>query len=224
MPTLTVIAPVADRSLVSVARTRAELRISDADLSTDVLADWIRDDSDAVCAACGAAADQKRRRTFLAESLAIAYSPSEAGAARRLILPWRPGLDAATLAVRVDGVLLAADAWDLDPGALLLTRRDGGAWGGGAGGGGAWGGAVGISGTAGWAPGDVPASLRQAVLRLVRLRWEGMGRDLTLKAVSAEGSIREEYWVGGIGAGGSGIPADIMAALRSEGLVAPAVG
>lgn len=214
MPTLTAIAPVADRSLVSVARVRAELRITEADLPTDLLAGWIRDDSDAVCAACGAAADQKRRRTFLSESLTIVYSPSEAVDARRLILPWRLAFDLTTVAVSVGGFLLDADAWDLDAGALLLTRRNGFTWGD----------SVAITGTAGWEPSDVPASLRQAVLRLVRLRWEGMDRDLTLKAFSAEGSVREEYWVGGTGAGGGGIPADIMAALRSEGLVAPTVG
>lgn len=214
MPALTVAAPVTDRSLVTVARVRAELGITEADLSTEVLTDWIRDDSDAVCAACGAAADQKRRRTFLAEAVTIVYSPAEARAARRLVLPWRPALDATTVAVTVGGTVLEAGTWDLDPDALLLARRGGGCWGDG----------VAITGTAGWNPPDVPASLRQAVLRLVRLRWEGMGRDLTLKAISTEGAVREEYWIGGTGPGGSGIPADIMAALRAEGLVAPAMG
>ncbi|MBP2233087.1 hypothetical protein J2847_006422 [Azospirillum agricola] len=214
MPALTVAAAVADRSLVDVARVRAELGISAAALADDVLAGWIRDDSDAVCAACGAAADQKRRRTFLAEDVTITFSAAEASRARRLLLSWRLALDSTTVAVRVGGALLDAGAYDLDPDALLLSRRDGGSWGDG----------VVVTGTAGWAPGDVPAALRQAVLRLVRLRWEGRSRDLTLKAISLEGSVREEYWIGGTGPGGSGIPADIMAALRAEGLVAPAVG
>lgn len=214
MPALTVAAPVADRSLVDVARVRVDLGITEADLSTDVLTAWIRDDSDAVCAACGAAADQKRRRTFLAEAVTITYSPAEAWGARRLILPWRLALDASTVAVRIGGVLLDGAAWDLDPDALLLARRGGGSWGDG----------VVVTGTAGWAPSEVPASLRQAVLRLVRLRWEGRDRDLALKAISAEGSVREEYWIGGTGPGGNGIPADILAALRADGLIAPAMG
>ncbi|QCG92313.1 hypothetical protein [Azospirillum sp. TSH100] len=220
MPALTVTAPVADRSLVTVARVRAELGITEADLSTEVLTDWIRDDSDAVCAACGAAADQKRRRTFLEEAVTITFSPLEVRTARRLVLPWRPALDAFTVDVRVGGVLLDAEAWHLDPAALLLSRRDGCSWGGGGG----WNDDVVITGTAGWVPDEVPASLRQGVLRLVRLRWEGKGRDLTLKAISTEGAVREEFWIGGTGPGGSGIPADIMAALRAEGLVAPAMG
>lgn len=219
MPALTVAAPVADRSLVTVARVRAELGITEADLSTEVLTDWIRDDSDAVCAACGAAADQKRRRTFLAEAVTITFSPLEVRTARRLVLPWRPALEDITVGVRVGGALLDAQAWHLDPAALLLSRRDGGSWGGCS-----WTDDVVITGTAGWEPDEVPASLRQAVLRLVRLRWEGKGRDLTLKAISTEGAVREEFWIGGTGPGGNGIPADIMAALRAEGLVAPAMG
>ncbi|AWK90352.1 hypothetical protein [Azospirillum thermophilum] len=214
MPTLTVAAPVGDRSLVDAARVRAELGVTPADLSDEVLAGWIRDDSDLVCGACRVAADQRRRRTFLEEAVTIAYTAAEAAAVRQLILPWRPGLDPATLVVAVDGVPLDPAAYTLDSDALLLARVDRQSWGG----------AVTIAGTAGWVMADVPAALRSAVIRLVRLRHEAAGRDLALKALSIEGSTREEYWIGGTGPGGSGIPADIMAGLRSENLVCPVIG
>ncbi|MCW2243582.1 hypothetical protein [Azospirillum canadense] len=91
MPTLTVAPPVADRSLVDLRTVKAELGITDT-ASDALLARWIKEDSDAVCAACGVAPDQMGRRTFLAEAVTISYRADEVPGGYRptpLILPWR---------------------------------------------------------------------------------------------------------------------------------------
>ncbi|PWC69104.1 hypothetical protein TSH7_01270 [Azospirillum sp. TSH7] len=167
MPTLTVSAPVADRSLVSLATVKAELGITDT-ASDTMLTRWIKELSDSVCEVCGVAADQAGRRTFLSEGVTIAYRAQEIPEGldpAPLILPWRVPVSIST--VTVDGTALTvADDVEVEPMAGLLWRLN----------------ADGcrtrweqsrtlLTGTAGWALSDVPAAISSAVTDAVRYRW-----------------------------------------------------
>lgn len=209
MPKLIVSNPVVDRSLVDLSRVKTELGITGTERD-DLLRDWIRDDSDLVCEVCGVAPDQKGRRTFLSERITVTLTADEA-ASSTLILPWRKPVDLADLTVAVSGALVHESGYSLDADACLLERS----------GAGIWVGPIAITASAGWIMADIPAALRSAVIRLARLRWEGRGRDLALKAKAVEGVGREEYWVGGTGPNGSALPSDVLGALQAAGLVAP---
>ncbi|WP_188263161.1 hypothetical protein [Azospirillum tabaci] len=209
MPKLIVAHAVADRSLVDLSRVKSELGITGPE-QDELLRAWIKDDSDAVCEACGVAPDQKGRRTFLAEEVSINFSAAEA-ASGALVLPWRLPFDQDSLVVSIAGTDIVAGAYTMDAGAGLLNID----------GFGRWGVAVTVTGTVGWELQEVPAVLRNAVARLARLRWATKRRDPTLKAKEVEGVGREEYWIGGTGPNGSSIPADVLRALQDAGLAAP---
>lgn len=169
MPTLTVSAAVADRSLVSLTTVKAELGITGTDADRDaMLGRWIKELSDNVCEVCCVATDQVGRRTFLAEPVSIAYRSQEVPCGSDptpLILPWRVPLTVST--VTVDGVsLTVADDVEIEPLAGLLWRLNADGcrtrW---------ERGRVVITGTAGWLLADVPAALSSAVTDAVRYRW-----------------------------------------------------
>ena len=190
MPTLTVSAAVADRSLVSLATVKAELCITDT-TNDALLTRWVKELSDAVCEVCGVAPDQAGRRTFLAEPVSIAYRAQEVPCGfdpAPLIMPWRIPLNIDTLTV--DGTALTvADDVELEPMAGLLWRLNGNGcrtrW---------ERGRVVITGTAGWVLADVPAALSSAVTDAVRYRWYAHTRGAPLLRSYENPDVEKMSW------------------------------
>lgn len=203
MPILTVATPATDRALVTLARVKVELSITDA-ASDDLLTGWIIAESARICDVCGVAADQKGRRTFLAEECVVSLSPSEVGRGP-IIMPWR--IPVAVSAVLVDGAPLASDEYEVEPMAGLVWRLDA-----------AdhridWPSArIAITMDGGWDAEDLPAPLTEAALALVTARWFAKDRDPSLKQIKVEGEGEETYWVGGTSTDG-GLPSDIAGIL-----------
>lgn len=210
MPTLTVSAPVSDRSLVSLATVKAELGITDT--TNDVmLTRWVKELSDTVCEVCSVAADQAGRRTFLSEPVSIAYRAQEVPCGHDpapLILPWRIPLDIDT--ATVDGTALAvADDVELEPMAGLLWRLNADGcrtrW---------ERGRVVITGTGGWLLADVPAALSSAVTDAVRYRWYAHTRgDPLLRSIDVDGVDAVTFMDAGKVQMDGGLPAEIVARL-----------
>ncbi|MFP5513345.1 MAG: hypothetical protein ACLGJC_09715 [Alphaproteobacteria bacterium] len=212
MPTLTVSAPVADRSLVTLATVKAELGITGTDADRDaMLTRWIKELSDSVCEVCGVATDQAGRRTFLSEAVTIAYRTQEVPCGldpAPLILPWRIPFTVST--VTVDGVsLTVADDVEVEPLSGLLYRLDSDGermrW---------ERGRVVITGTAGWALNDMPAAISSAVTDAVRYRWYAHTRgDPLLRSIDVDGVDAVTFLDAGKVELTGGIPTEIAARL-----------
>ncbi|BAI71474.1 hypothetical protein AZL_020390 [Azospirillum sp. B510] len=215
MPIVTVTTPAADRRLCSTGALKTELGI-DAD---DTLFDaWLEAEalsaSDLVAAACGVRGDDAGDAppTFREEIAIVTFSVDEAGGAEALFLPWRR--PARVSVVSVSGSTLDPASYRAMSKAGLIERLSAAGcvvpW---------RRSAAAVTISSGWALGKVPTELQDAVKRLVRLRWESRDRDLAVKAEETDGTGRTEYWVGSMGAGGSALPADVLAALRAGGFV-----
>lgn len=221
MPSLTVSATVADRSLVTLSALKADLGITGTDDDTR-LTQWIKDDSDAVCEACGVAADQAGRRTFLQEAVTIAYRPSEVPARgidpAPLILPWRLPLEVDTVTENGTALTVADDV-EAEPMAGLLWRLDARGerthW---------VGGRIVITGTAGWLLADVPTPLRRAVIDCVKLRWDAKDQNSYVTRERVDGVGEQQFWVGDVPNSVGGIQGSTIQALSAAGLVNIAVG
>lgn len=215
MPIVTVTTSASDRRLCSIAALKAELGIDDAETVFDP---WLEAEalsaSDLVAAACGVVGDDNGDAppTFREEVASITFGVDEADGAEALFLPWRR--PARVTAVSLGGDALDASAYRAMGRAGLLERLS----------------AAGcvipwrratavITISSGWSADKVPTELQEAVKRLVRLRWEAKDRDLAVKAEETDGTGRTEYWVGGMGAGGSSLPAEVLAALKAGGFV-----
>ncbi|WP_376959660.1 hypothetical protein ABNQ39_07055 [Azospirillum sp. A26] len=213
MSIVTVAIPAPDRRLCSTAALKIELGIGDDDTLFDA---WLEAEvlsaSDLVAAACGVRGDDDGDvpPTFREEVAIITFSFDEAGAADALFLPWR--WPARVTAVSVGGETLAPSSYRAMGRAGLIERLSAAGcvvpWRRAA--------AV-VTISSGWALDKVPTELQDAVKRLVRLRWESKDRELAVKAEETDGTGRTEYWVGGMGAGGSALPADVLAALKAGG-------
>ncbi|MFC5353553.1 hypothetical protein [Azospirillum himalayense] len=210
MPTLTVSAAVADRSLVTLATVKAELGITDTTNDT-LLTRWIKELSDNVCEVCAVAADQLGRRTFLTEAVTVAYRSSEVPDSldpSPLILPWRIPFSVST--VTVDGVsLTVADDVEVQPMAGLLYRLDSNGertrW---------ERGRVVITGSGGWAQGDMPAALSSAVTDAVRYRWFAHTRgDPLLRSIDVDGVDEVTFMDAGKVQLVNGLPAEVASRL-----------
>lgn len=221
MPVLTVGSAAADRRLVALSAMKTELGIATGDTSYDAkLSGWLLAASDIVASVCNLAADQQGRRTFITEALSIAYRASEVpewcGKARPLLLPWR--LPMTVSAVSVDGAALDASLFECEPMAGLLYRLDSDGerthW---------TRGRITITASAGWAQADVPEVARQAVIRYVRERYDGDGRNTLLKSETVENVGEFAYWIGPTSKGDA-LPPDVVDSLRAAGLVNVAVG
>lgn len=209
MPTVIVATPAGERRLCSIAALKTELGIDEGDTLFD---GWLETEalsaSDRVAEACGVAGDDTGDAppTFAEEVGVITFDPAEAGG-DTLILPWRQ--PARVTAVTVGGVALDPALYRAEPKAALLIRQNG-----------RWGGApVAVTVKSGWVADKMPTALQDAVKRLVRQRWEAKDRELAVKVEQTEGAGRTEYWVGSMGASGSALPADVLAALQAGGFV-----
>lgn len=210
MPVLTVSAPVADRSLVSLATVKAELGITDT-ASDTMLTRWVKELSDAVCEVCGVAADQAGRRTFLSEGFSISYRAQEIPEGldpSPLILPWRIPVTIST--VTVDGTALTvADDVEVEPLSGLLWRLNADGcrtrW---------ERGRVVITGTGGWLLADVPAALSSAVTDAVRYRWYAHTRgDPLLRSIDVDGVDAVTFMDAGKVQMDGGLPSEIASRL-----------
>jgi len=212
MPTLTVSDAVADRSLVTLATVKSELGITGTDADRDaMLTRWIKELSDNVCETCAVAADQFGRRTFLTEGVTVSYRAQEVPCGTDpapLILPWRIPFTVST--VTVDGVALTvADDVEVEPMAGLLYRlnSDGERT--------RWERArVVITGSGGWAQGDMPAALSSAVTDAVRYRWSAHKRgDPLLRSIDVDGVDAVTFLDAGKIELDGGLPSEIVSRL-----------
>ncbi|MBP2229660.1 hypothetical protein J2847_002959 [Azospirillum agricola] len=213
MPIITVAVPASDRLLCSIGALKTELGIA---ADNDQFNDWLTSEalsaSDRVADACGVAGDDAgdAPATFAEEEAVVTFGRDEARGADALLLPWR--FPARVTALSVDGVVQDSALYRADPKSGLVERLSASGrvtnW---------QGASVAITVKSGWPAAKVPTALQDAVKRLVRLRWEAKDRELAVKAEEDDEVGRTEYWVGGMGAGGSALPADILAALRAGG-------
>ncbi|CAO3445744.1 hypothetical protein [Azospirillum argentinense] len=219
MPSITVSAPAGDRRLCSIEALRAELGIADDDTR---FTPWLESEctaaSDRVAEACGIAPDDDgdAPATLAAEVAVITFCAAEIPNSNMLELPWR--YPARVTGITVGGQLLDPNLYRAQSKSGLVSRVDA------SGRPVCWSRAeTAVTVQSGWSADAVPTVLQDAVKRLVRLRWEGRGRDLALKAKEVEGVGREEYWVGGSSAPNSAVPADVVSALQAAGLIVPVV-
>ncbi len=167
MPILSVGSPVADRSLISLSRVKAELEIEGTG-SDVLLSSWIVAASDRIADICGLAADQTGRRTFLREEAVVTFAAGEIGRGP-MILPWRIPVEITALSV--GDTVLAADEFETISMAALVFR-------------------IGVGGdridweearvtvslTLGWPIESLPTALSDVVMAMVAGRWYARDR------------------------------------------------
>jgi hypothetical protein len=193
----TIVTPAADRTLVTLADLREQLRIKPNDTANDA---WLTK----VIGRTSLQAERFCNRVFVQQG----YSDTFRGAATAemgepLILSQAP-VDPATFTITIDGAALVGTDYGLDQFAGLVYRiSEPMRW---------------ISTTslivaytAGYDP--VPDDVQQAVLDLCTMDNSGRGRDPMLRATESPGLGRQEFWVGGL-PGGATIPQDIAGLLN----------
>lgn len=220
MPTVTVPSPVIDRRLCARDALKIELGIAADDTTFD---DWLDAEclsaSDRLAEACRVVGDAAGTAppTFAEETAVITFAADEVRGEDVLFLPWRQ--PATVTAVMVAGTVLDPSLYRASPKSGLVERLTA------SGRRACWSGAVtAVTVRSGWPADKVPTVLQDGVKKLVRLRWEAKDRDLAVKAEETADVGRTEYWVGGMGAGGSAIPADLLSALQAARLVNPTIG
>lgn len=187
----TIITHPATTMLTTLANARADLGISEAQMSNDVLTRKIRQASDTASDFCGRAFGiATYRETFqncrYVSSLVLSADPA-----------------VAITSVGLSGVALALDQYEVEGGELFSLSRSGvrAPW---------FGGAVTVEYLAGWVlpgedPADYPAkaqalpgSIEKAVQQLMQADLSAGGRgDPMLKVSEVEGVGRREYYVQG---------------------------
>ena len=191
----TLVTPAADRNLVTLEDLREQLRVRPGDTAND---SWLTK----VIARSSLAAERYCNRIFARQDYADTFAiGASAGASEPLVLGQAP-IDPASLAVTLDGAIMAADGYQLDP-VVGHVWRTGTYW--------TNSGGLAVAYTAGFD--EIPADVQQAVLDLATMENAGRGRDPMLRASESPGLGRQEYWVGGM-PGGALIPQDIASLLN----------
>lgn len=201
---LTVLTPLGDADLVTVADLKRDLGIMDASGDAQ-LAAYITAASRVIAARC--------RRVLAREEVSEAFRircPSPAPEPAPLRLRRYP-VDPATVVVEESALPIAVGSWELDADAGLIWRLDAGgerrAWASGS---------VTITYFGGYElPSAAPEDLSRACTLLVNQFRFASPRDPTLKAESIEGIGRQEFWIGSLPSSASGIPAE------ADALIAP---
>ena len=192
-----VITPAAERNLVSLDDLREQLRVRPGDVANDA---WLTK----VIARASLAAERYCNRIFSKQTYLDTYLAGVTGIAGEPMILSQAPVDPTSLEVTLDGSVLAATAYALEPLAGHLWRQgDATAW-------------VNTAGQmvlydAGFDP--IPADVQQAVLDLATMENAGRGRDPMLRATESPGLGRQEYWVGGV-PGSSLLPQDIASLLN----------
>ena len=191
----TVVTPATDRNLVTLDDLREQLRVRPGDTANDA---WYTK----VIARSSGAAERYCDRIFTVQSYVDTFvAGAEGNPDEPLILRQAP-VDPSSLAVTLDGAIMAGTDYALDP-VVGHVWRSGGAWMNASG--------LSVAYTGGYT--DIPPDVQQAVLDLCTMENAGRGRDPMLRATETPGLGRQEYWVGGI-PGDSLIPRDIAALLN----------
>ncbi|HJQ59419.1 MAG TPA: hypothetical protein VJ890_21105 [Vineibacter sp.] len=193
----TIVTPAAERNLVTLDDLREQLRVRPGDTANDA---WYTK----VIARSSLAAERYCNRIFAKQGYSDVFRGGTSGMGDEpLVLSMAP-VDPLTLEVTLDGAVMAADGYALQPLPSHLWRVGSST---------AWSNSTGltVAYTAGFDP--IPADVQQAVLDLCTMENAGRGRDPMLRATESPGLGRQEYWVGGV-PGSSLLPQDIASLLN----------
>lgn len=191
----TVVMPAADRNLVTLDDLREQLRVRPGDTANDA---WYTK----IIARSSRAAEKFCGRIFAAQSYVDTFQTGASGNPDEPLILAQAPVDPSSLAVTLDGTVMAGAGYSLDPGVGHVWRS-----------GSAWMNTAGLSVAYTGGFDTIPPDVQQAVLDLCTMENAGRGRDPMLRATESPGLGRQEYWVGGI-PGDSLIPRDIAALLN----------
>jgi hypothetical protein len=191
----TIVTPAVDRNLVTLDDLREQLRVRPGDVAND---SWLTK----VIARASLAAERYCNRIFAKQTYSDVFLAGVTGATDEPLILSQAPVDPATVEVTLDGAVMTADGYQIEPLAAHLWRS-----------GTYWSNTAGLSVNydAGFDP--VPADVQQAVLDLCTAENSGRGRDPMLRATESPGLGRQEFWVGGV-PGGSLLPQDIASLLN----------
>ena len=192
-----VVAPAVDRTLVTLADLREQLRVKPNDTAADA---WMTK----VIARCSRQAERYCNRIFVQQTYSDTFrGGASADSGEPLILSQAP-IDPTTLTITLDAAAPLPADYGLDQYAGLAYRLTQPML---------WTSTTSllVQYTAGWNP--IPDDVQQAVLDLCVGENSGRGRDPMLRATESPGLGRQEYWVGGL-PGGATIPQDIAGLLN----------
>jgi hypothetical protein len=201
-----VVAPALERNLVTLDDLREQLRVRPGDVANDA---WLTK----VIARASLAAERYCNRIFSLQSYLDTFLSDVTGMTGEPLMLSQAPVDPASVEATIDGAVLVAGDYALEPLAGHLWRiTEPKAWVVGGGG-------LSVLYDAGFA--EVPADVQQAVLDLCTMESSGRGRDPMLRATESPGLGRQEFWVGGV-PGGSLLPQDIASLLNPyrRGMVA----
>lgn len=185
---LTVTGPAGDTDLVTLARIKSELGITDTSLDT-LLGDWITEESTTVT--------DELNRVIAEETLEETFRRGGASRAETLTLSRRPVSEIAS--VTEDGSALDTGNYEIDAEAGLIYRLSANGyrshW---------WASVIVVTYTAGYAlPDAAPSWATKATIICLTHRLAAKGRDPALKEINIPGVIEKQFWVGSIGENGA---------------------
>jgi hypothetical protein len=176
----TLVTPAADRNLVTLDDLREQLRVRPGDVANDV---WLSK----VIARSSLAAERYCNRIFALQTYNDTFPAGATGVINEPLILSQAPVDPASLEVTLDGAVMAADGYGLEPLAGHLWRS-----------GTSWSNTAGLSVVYDAGFSVIPADVQQAVLDLCTVENAGRGRDPMLRAMESPGLGRQEYWVGGL--------------------------
>jgi hypothetical protein len=193
----TLVTPAENRQLVTLDDLREQLRVRPNDTANDAWLTKVIDRS-------SRAAERYCSRVFAVQGYVDTFLSGIVGLANEPLILSQAPVDPETIEPTLDGVVLGATGYALQPLVGHLWRTgDATSWSSTSG--------LSVAYTAGFA--EIPPDVQQAVLDLCTMENAGRGRDPMLRASESPGLGRQEYWVGGM-PGGSLIPQDIASLLN----------
>jgi hypothetical protein len=193
----TLVTPATERKLVTLDDLREQLRVRPGDVANDA---WYTK----VIARCSLAAERYCNRVFAQQEYLDTFLAGAVGMANEPLILSQAPVDPATLETTLDGSVLDAAGYALQPLVGHLWRiGDATSWSNTSG--------LVVAYSAGFT--EIPADVQQAVLDLCTMENAGRGRDPMLRARESAGTGREEFWVGGV-PGSSLLPQDIASLLN----------
>jgi len=192
-----VVTQATERKLVTLDDLREQLRVRPGDVANDA---WYTK----VIARCSLAAERYCNRVFAQQDYLDTFPAGAVGVANEPLILSQAPVDPATLETTLDGSVMDATGYALQPLVGHLWRvGDATSWGNTSG--------LAVAYSAGFI--EIPADVQQAVLDLCTMENAGRGRDPMLRASESPGLGRQEFWVGGV-PGSSLLPQDIASLLN----------
>jgi hypothetical protein len=193
----TLVTPAADRKLVTLDDLREQLRVRPGDVANDAWYSKVIDRS-------SRAAERYCNRIFSVQGYLDTFLGGAIGLPGEPLILSQAPVDPQTIEPSLDGVVLAATEYALQPLVGHIWRMGGSNY---------WSstGGLSVAFSAGYS--EIPADVQQAVLDLCTQENAARGRDPMLRATESPGLGRQEYWVGGV-PGASLIPQDIASLLN----------